>query len=228
MEAVAAALENFDLARTLKNKDASAEEENRDNVSTGGDDLFKDSSPKETSLLREDSQEECIRHRPRSISDIVQETRNSEAGCSSAVECDSPVGMEGSTSLQGSFSIRNPSTSSHPESIDSTGINITVNKDTASTATQTGSLGEVEGSGREGSDLILARRSSQLARRRRNIQRTSARRRRRTGDSASAAGPFTGVLLHAMDTAPPQAHVAASYNDTTPGALHCYQDEFGE
>jgi len=102
-----------------------------------------------------------------------------------------------------------------------------VNKDTASTATQTGSLGEVEGPAREGSDLILARRSSHLARRRRNIQRSSARRRRRTGDAATNAGPITGVLLQAMDSAPAQAHVAASHNDTTPGALHCYQDEFG-
>lgn len=123
--------------------------------------------------------------------------------------------------------LRNHSTSSQPESIDSTSVCI-VNKDTASTATQTGSLGEVEGSGREGSDLALAHRSSQLARRRRNIQRSSARRRRRTGDGATNAGPIPGALLQAMDSVPSQAHVASSHNDTTPGALHCYQDEFGE
>jgi hypothetical protein len=160
----------------------------------------------------------------------VRESNKESKADGSAEESgrDSPTPLDAS-SLHNSGKLRNPSTSSQPESLDSTSVCIMMsNKDTASTATQTGSLGEVEGSGRDGSDLILASRSSHLAtRRRRNLQRTSVRRRRRT-DSGPGTGPITGVLLHAMDTAPQSAHVAASYNDTTPGALHCYQDEFGK
>lgn len=90
LEAVAAALENFDLTRKLKSE---AEGESKDNYLSEDGTLFKDCLPQETSLLRQDSPKECLHHRPRSISDIVQESRKAEASCS-AEGRDSPTGME--------------------------------------------------------------------------------------------------------------------------------------
>lgn len=233
LEAVAAALENFDHTRKAKISEASPEFKDEDGqTSTSRMDSFsKEITDQDAaSVLRQESQREFGQHRPRSISDIVRESKqeNKETSGSGAESGrDSPAQLDAS-SLHDSCKLHNPSMSSQPESLDSTSVCIAMNnKDTASTATQTGSLCEAEGSGREGSDLILARRSSQLARRRRRLQRHSVRRRRRT-DSGPGTGPLAEVLLQAMDTAPQSAHVAASYNDTTPGALHCYQDEFGK
>ena len=187
----------------------------------------------EPSLSRHESQsDKSVGPRLRSISDIVRETEDVADG-----DDDRQGGMSGvntpsildTLSLQESGRFQNPSTSSQPESIDSVSINITMNKDTASTVPQTGSIGEPDGSGRESSDLIVARRSSSLARRRRtSLQRrrrgeTGAIRRRRRTDS----GALADALLQAVDIAP-STHVASSHDDTSPGALHCFQDEFGK
>lgn len=186
------------------------------------------------SLSRHESQsDKSVGPRMRSISDIVRETEDGGEG-----EDERRVGASGidtpsildTLSLQDSGRLHNPSTSSQPESIDSVSVT-TINKDTASTVAQTGSIGEPDGSGRESSDLILARRSSSLARRRRtSLQRrrrrdeTGAIRRRRRNDS----GALADVLLQAVDNAGASStHVASSHDDTSPGALHCFQDEFG-
>lgn len=187
------------------------------------------------SLSRHESQsDKSVGPRMRSISDIVRETEDCGEG-----EDERQVGASGidtpsildTLSLQDSGRFHNPSTSSQPESMDSVSV-ITMNKDTASTVAQTGSIGEPDGSGRESSDLILARRSSSLARRRRtSLQRrrrpdTGAIRRRRRNDS----GALADMLLQAVDGGGPgsSTHVASSHDDTTPGALHCFQDEFGK
>lgn len=181
------------------------------------------------SLSRHESQsDKSVGPRMRSISDIVRETEECGEG-----EDDRRVGASPSNldtlSLQDSGRFHNPSTSSQPGSIDSVSV-ITINKDTASTVAQTGSIGEPDGSGRESSDLILARRSSSLARRRRtSLQRrrraeTGAIRRRRRNDS----GALADVLLQAVDGGSPSTHVASSHDDTSPGAMHCFQDEFGK
>ena len=185
------------------------------------------------SLSRHESQsDKSVGPRMRSISDIVRETE--EAG---EREDDRRVGASPSNldtlSLQDSGRFHNPSTSSQPESIDSVSV-VTMNKDTASTVAQTGSIGEPEGSGRESSDLILARRSSSLARRRRtSLQRrrraeTGGIRRRRHNES----GVLADMLLQAVDSGGgggggASTHVASSHDDTSPGAMHCFQDEFG-
>ncbi|XP_078349641.1 pecanex-like protein 1 isoform X3 [Oculina patagonica] len=185
------------------------------------------------SLSRHESQsDKSVGPRMRSISDIVRETEEEEG------EDDRRVGASGidtpsildTLSLQDSGRFHNPSTSSQPESIDSVSV-LTMNKDTASTVAQSGSIGEPDGSGRESSDLILARRSSSLARRR----RTSLQRRRRTETGGAIrrrrrndSGALADVLLQAVDGAGPSTtHVASSHDDTSPGAMHCFQDEFG-
>ena len=186
------------------------------------------------SLSRHESQsEKSVAPRMRSISDIVRETEDGGEG-----EDDRQVEASGidTPSILDTLSLQesgrfHPSTSSQPESIDSVSVT-TMNKDTASTVAQTGSIGEPDGSGRESSDLILARRSSSLARRRRtSLQRrrrrdeTGAIRRRRRNDS----GALADVLLQAVDNAGASStHVASSHDDTSPGALHCFQDEFGK
>ncbi|XP_022800219.1 pecanex-like protein 1 isoform X2 [Stylophora pistillata] len=184
------------------------------------------------SLSHHESQsDKSVGPRMRSISDIVRETEESGER-----EDDRRVGVSPSNldtlSLQDSGRFLNPSTSSQPESIDSVSV-VTMNKDTASTVAQTGSIGEPEGSGRESSDLILARRSSSLARRRRtSLQRrrraeTGAIRRRRHNES----GVLADMLLQAVDGSGggggASTHVASSHDDTSPGAMHCFQDEFG-
>ena len=184
-----------------------------------------------TSLSRHESQsEKSVVPRMRSISDIVRET--SDAGDNEEerqirVGVDTPSILD-TLSLQDSGRFHNPSTSSQPESIDSVSVNITVNKDTASTVAQTGSIGEPDGSGRESSDLLaLAQRSSSLARRRRSLQRRrraetgGAIRRRRRHDS----GAHADELLHSGDG--PSTHLALSHDDTSPGAQHSYVDENG-
>lgn len=186
-----------------------------------------------TSLSRNESQsEKSVVPRMRSISDIVRETGDAADGedeRQTRVDMDTPSILD-TLSLQDSVRFHNPSTSSQPESIDSVSVNITMNKDTASTVAQSGSIGEPDGSGRESSDLLaLAHRSSSLARRRRpSLQRrrrteTGAIRRRRRHDS----GAHADVLLQSADGAP-STHLALSHDDTSPGAQHCFQDEFGK
>ena len=186
-----------------------------------------------TSLSRNESQSEKSGvPRMRSISDIVRETGEVEEVENERqirTDLDTPSILD-TLSLQDSGRFHNPSTSSQPESIDSVSVNITMNKDTASTVAQSGSIGEPDGSGRESSDLLtLARRSSSLARRRRpSLQRrrraeTGAIRRRRRHDS----GALADVLLQGADGGP-STHMALSHDDTSPGAQHCYQDEFGK
>lgn len=181
------------------------------------------------SLSRHESQsDKSVGPRMRSISDIVRETEECGEGEDDRRVGASPTNLD-TLSLQDSGRFHNPSTSSQPGSIDSVSV-ITINKDTASTVAQTGSIGEPDGSGRESSDLILARRSSSLARRRRtSLQRrrraeTGAIRRRRRNDS----GALADVLLQAVDGGGPSTHVASSHDDTSPGAMHCFQDEFGK
>lgn len=186
-----------------------------------------------TSLSRNESQsEKSVVPRMRSISDIVRETEDAGDGeddRQTRAGMDTPSILD-TLSLQDSGRFHNPSTSSQPESIDSVSVNITMNKDTASTVAQTGSIGEPDGSGRESSDLLaLAQQSSSLARRRRpSLQRrrraeTGAIRRRRRHDS----GTHADVLLQSADGGP-STHFALSHDDTSPGAQHCFQDEFGK
>ena len=187
-----------------------------------------------TSLSRNESQsEKSVVPRMRSISDIVRETEDAGDGEDERqirVDVDTPSILD-TLSLQDSGRLHhNPSTSSQPESIDSVSINIAMNKDTASTVAQSGSIGEPDGSGRESTDLLaLAQRSSSLARRRRtSLQRrrraeTGAIRRRRRHDS----GALADVLLQTSDGGP-STHLALSHDDTSPGAQHCFQDEFGK
>lgn len=184
-----------------------------------------------TSLSRNESQsEKSVVPRMRSISDIVRETGEAEEDERQIrTDLDTPSILD-TLSLQESGRFHNPSTSSQPESIDSVSVNITMNKDTASTVAQSGSIGEPDGSGRESSDLLtLAHRSSSLARRRRpSLQRrrraeTGAIRRRRRHDS----GALADVLLQGVDSGQ-STHMALSHDDTSPGAQHCYQDEFGK
>lgn len=245
LEAVAAALDNFDHDRHLKNKSIDREVSG---VIASGSRLCSRTESEEskvgvspnnlTSFSRCGSQNNTLADkRPRSISDIVQSTEAEQVSTPEVVCDDVPVSMPDmdnrsavdASSLRESGRIHNPSTSSQPESIDSTCVNIMQNKDTASTVAQTGSIGDPEGSGMEGSDLVLARRSSSLSHRRRTSlqrrrrDRPGAVRRRRRTDS----GVIADVLFQAVESGPAAAHVASSYEDTTPGALHYFQDEFG-
>ncbi|XP_015763882.1 PREDICTED: pecanex-like protein 1 [Acropora digitifera] len=183
-----------------------------------------------TSLSRNESQsEKSVVPRMRSISDIVRETGHARGGedkRQAEADVETPSALD-TLSLQDSGRFHNPSTSSQPESIDSVSVNITMNKDTASTVAQSGSIGEPDGSGQESSDLLtLAHRSSSSARRRRpSLQRrrraeTGAIRRRRRQDLA-------GDILTQNAEAGPLTHLALSHDDTSPGAQHTYQDEFG-
>ena len=183
------------------------------------------------SLSRNESQsEKSVVPRMRSISDIVRETGHARGGedkRQAEADVEMPSALD-TLSLQDSGRFHNPSTSSQPESIDSVSVNITMNKDTASTVAQSGSIGEPDGSGQESSDLLtLAHRSSSSARRRRpSLQRrrraeTGAIRRRRRQDLA-------GDILTQNAEAGPLTHLALSHDDTSPGAQHTYQDEFGK
>ncbi|XP_068683309.1 pecanex-like protein 1 isoform X4 [Montipora foliosa] len=184
-----------------------------------------------TSLSRNESQsEKSVAPRMRSISDIVRETVSAGDGEDErqiGPDVDTPSMLD-TLSLQDSGRFHNPSTSSQPESIDSVSVNITINKDTASTVAQSGSIGEPDGSVQESSDLLaLAHRTSSSARRR----RPSLQRRRRTETGAirrrrrHELGAHVDTLLQSADGGP--FHLALSHDDTSPGAQHCYQDEFG-
>ena len=96
LDAVAAALENFDLARKLKSESAP---EGVIKDQSDNDELSKDTSSQETALLRQGSPKESLHHRPRSISDIVEESRKGEAGCSGVERSDSPTGAEAGVSV---------------------------------------------------------------------------------------------------------------------------------
>ena len=245
LEAAAAALESYDKIRKRHSRSAGGEihtaAERLDSIPSRSDVKLTTGSKvdfefPEENLSRKDSVESRKGHRPRSVSEVVSESRkgsvaevSADAGAVSTF--DSPSVVDNPSVLElplcESFDRRHLSTGSQPESIDSTSVNIMLNRDNASTVAQSGSLGEPEGSARESSDLVLARRSSALARHRRSSfhRRSRRRRRRRTGESSG----LTSVLLQAVETAPPNAtHVARSHDDTSPGALHCYQDEFGE
>ena len=239
LEGAAAALENYDKSIKRHSRSAGDEictaAERLDSIGSRSDIKLRTSSkvdfefPEEI-LSRKDSLESSTGQRLRSASEVVNESPQgsvAEASVDTAAisNYDNPSVNDNPSILElplsESFERRHLSTSSQPESIDSTSVSIMLNRDNASTVAQSGSLGEPDGL-----DVVLGRRSSALARHRRSSFHRQSRRRRRRRTRESAG--LTISLQQALESVSSNAtHVALSHDDTSPGALHRFRDEFG-
>lgn len=239
LEAAAAALETYDKNRKRHSRSAGGEictaAERLDSIGPRSDLKLTTGSKVDFEFPEEvhtgdDSLESDKGQRPRSVSEVVDESRRgsvAEVSVDAAAisNYDNPSVIDNPSVLElplsESFERRHLSTSSQPESIDSTSVSIMLNRDNASTVAQSGSLGEPDGL-----DVVLGRRTTALARHRRSsFHRQSRRRRRRR---AREAAGLTVALQQALESVPTNAtHVAVSHDDTSPGALHRFQDEFG-